>query len=69
MNYETLVQKIKNFEGSITTQIQEIEDDLLTTDPDYAQERFKQIQSETYQEILERYEEVFEEILVDTEIM
>ena len=63
MNLESLQEKIKFFSLSLSTQIQEIEDMLLIDEATYAEERFRQIESETLQDILERFENIFQEIL------
>jgi len=63
VNLESLQEKIKFFSLSLSTQIQEIEDMLLIDEATYAEERFRQIESETLQDILERFENIFQEIL------
>lgn len=63
MNLEAMHLKIRFFADSLSSQIHAIEENLLLHEATFAEERFKQIESETLQDILERFENIFAEIL------
>jgi len=67
MNLESLQEKIKFFAASLNSKIHEIEENLLLHQASFAEERFKQIESETTQDILEKFEYIFGKILFGSE--